>query len=283
MALQFPQKNIPLPSVVVSIEDIKRVYSRLAGHVAEQAEREISALKKGENQSDEDFENYKTLVREQAFRVTVTIKGADGTTYYGETEDAFDSPNRPDKVTYVYITNTTAYKVFAKVDPTNSFELYLDFSKPPLLDGNNPVSSPTVNVSHLNVNGDRDSWVAAISDAVMGVLDNRKTQRSALHGAFVYDYGLLLFGFPLGFYLCWRFSSLIDFYFDSISPFLSAAVYLYVVMIALWAYRIFFGYTKWAFPRCELLENKDSAKKHRAFWYVIMLGIIVNLIWVFVS
>jgi hypothetical protein len=41
-----------------------------------------------------------------------------------------------------------------------------------------------------------------------------------------------------------------------------------------WAYCIFFGYTKWAFPTVELEESRDVAKRHRAFWYVISVSIL---------
>ena len=163
--------------------------------------------------------------------------------------------------------------------PLNAFELQLDFSKPPLLDSSNLVSSPTQNLSTLTIDGDRDSWVASISDAVMGIIDNRRNKRTFLHRAFVYDFGLLLLGFPAGVYACWRLSGLIENHLGSINTFLSAAAYLYVVVAIAWAYRIFFGYTKWAFPTVELTESKDAAKKHRAFWYLLAAGILAQFLW----
>jgi hypothetical protein len=193
--------------------------------------------------------------------------------------ELFNSPNLPDRIAGIYLTNVTAFQNVARVRPANSFELNLDFSKPPLLDGKNLVSSPTPNLSHFAIQGDRDAWVASISDAVMGVVQNRRNKRTWLHRAFVYDLGLLLIGLPSAIYACWKSSTLIERYLESTSSFLSVSAYVYVVLSVVWAYRLFFGYTKWAFPSVELTEAKDAARKHRAFWYLLMIGLLVNALW----
>jgi len=141
------------------------------------------------------------------------------------------------------------------------------------------VSSPTPNSSKLTMQGDRDSWVASILDAVMGIVDNRRTKRTWIHRAFVYDIGLLLLGIPAGLYICWKLSDPIQKHIDSISAFLSTAVYIYIFLLVIWAYRIFFGYTKWAFPSVELKEGTDVAKKHRHFWWAITIAIIAQAVW----
>lgn len=64
---------------------------------------------------------------------------------------------------------------------------------------------------------------------------------------------------------------------------LAAAAYIYVVLLAIWAYRLLFGYSKWAFPTMELKENAKSANSHRLFWYAIVVGLIVNFIWEILS
>ena len=89
----------------------------------------------------------------------------------------------------------------------------------------------------------------------------------------------MLFGIPAGLYACWKFSVLIEKYLGSIHSFLSDAAYLYIVLAMASAYRIFFGYTKWAFPSVELKEFEGIAKRHRAFWYVIATGIVGNIVW----
>jgi len=208
----------------------------------------------------------------------VTIAGRAGESLYGEDVSVFSSPNKPDKVASVYMTNTTAYQGFANVKPFNAFELNLDFSKPPLMDAANPVSAPTKNVSNLTVQGDRESWVAAIADAVFGIADKRKTRRGWLHRAFAYDIGLWCFAFPFAFYLCWRTSPFITAHFQPLHTFVAAAGYMYVFVIAVWAYRALFGYTKWAFPTVELSDNHDASVQHRAVWGAIILAVVANVL-----
>lgn len=145
------------------------------------------------------------------------------------------------------------------------------------MDNNNPVSNPTANNSRFVVEGDRDAWTASISEAVMGILDKRRNGRGLLHSAFVYDFGLMLLGLPLGLYICWRLSGPIGKYLGSANSFLATVAYLYLMMLGLWLYRLMFGYTKWAFPPVELdMENQSS--RHRAVWYAIMLGTLSGVI-----
>src|SRR5262249_58955758 len=94
--------------------------------------------------------------------------------------------------------------------PGNSFSLTLDFSKPPLLDVNNAVSSPTPNRSQLFIEGNNDAWVATIADHVMSVISSRQNKRGWLHKAFIYDVGLYLIGFPMALYACWKSSDFVN-------------------------------------------------------------------------
>ncbi len=279
MAIQLARQETPLHSINLSLEDVRKIFGRLSDYVGEQADREIGQLVKPEDQDEAEFEENKTKLREEAFRITVTVSGPDGASLYGDDIELFGSQNLPDVISTIFMTNITAYQGVARAKPLSAFELHLDFSKPPLMDSKNLVSDPTPNFSNLVIEGGRDSWVAGISDAVMGVIKHRRNKRSWLHRAFVYDFGLLLLGFPAGLYACWKFSALIEKYLGSIHSFLSATGYVYIVITTLLAYRIFFGYTRWAFPSVELTEHEDAAKRHRAFWYAIATAIVGNVLW----
>jgi hypothetical protein len=278
MAMHLPRKVSPINSIRLSMADVVTIYERLSLQLAEQAQREINGLKKNDNQTEAEFGTFKANAREKAFKVTVTIAGRAGESLYGEDVSVFSSPNKPDKIAFVYMTNVTAYQGFAGVRPVNAFELNLDFSKPPLMDANNPVSAPTKNLSSLTVQGDRDSWVAAISDAVLGIVDKRKTNRGWLHRAFAYDVGLWCLAFPFAFLLCWRAAPFIAAHLQPVHSFVAAAGYMYVFVIAVWAYRALFGYTKWAFPTVELSDNRDASIRHRAIWGAIILGLVANVL-----
>ena len=197
MQLEFPRKQIPLYAITLSLDDVKKIFERLLKQVREQADKEINALVKPAEQDAADFEAYKARAREQAFRITMTIRGKSGAELFGDDLGLFASPSLPENIVSVYMTNAVAYNGFAKVNPANAFELQLDFSKPALLDGSNLGSAPTPNVSRLVINGDRDSWVAAIEEAVTGVTKNRNNSRAWLHRAHLYDIALFVLGFPI--------------------------------------------------------------------------------------
>lgn len=279
MPQHFARKTITIGAVNISLQDVANIYERLKLQVAEQADSEISKLIRRENQTAEDFEQYKLNAKSQAFKVKVTFTGRGGDSLFGDDKTIFSSPNKPERLDSLYITNMTAYQHFANKRPVNMFELNIDFSKPPLMDANNPVSSPTRNMSNLVVQGDRDSWVSAVSDAVMTTLKARKTRRNWIHRAFSYDIGLAILGIPFAFYLCRNISPLIYKYIGNIHDVLSGDAYVYTFFLALSFYRILFGYAKWAFPTVELSDNKDAAIQHRALLGVIVLGLVIDIIW----
>lgn len=247
MTLQFTKKTIPLRAVSVGLGDVKRIVERLIPHVKEEGHRTVAALLEKQPTSDSEYRDRLEAEREQAFRITVTIdgvEGVDGESLFGEGTEPFDSPNIPEPIASVYISNNAAFDQVAGRNPLNSFVLQLDFSTPPLVDANNPVSNPTQNFSELTVEGDRDSWVASIQEAVMGVLSKKSNGRRFMHGAFVYDIGLVLVGFPVAIYIFWRLAEVVEANLGVHSQFISAVAYIYIVIFVLNAYRVLFGYTK---------------------------------------
>lgn len=278
----IPSRKIRIEAKTFSLLDVKNIYKRLAIEVDSQATREINELQKPTDTSEDQFEKIKEDAR-KAFRVTVVITGIDDKSeeedsLWGDNEDIFDSPNIPEHISSIHMTNNAAYSSFVKVEPFNNFVLFLDFLKPPLIDHNNPISSPTPNASILEINANNNAWIGAITLAVSGILDKRKNGRSFLHRGAVYDIGLFFPVLPIAIYLCWSLSSFIDKHFGAINVFLSLIIYIYLVYLTLWGYRILFGYTRWAFPSIELSDKSGSEQKHRSFWAKLMTGIMVSLI-----
>ena len=166
-----------------------------------------------------------------------------------------------------------------QLQPRNWLTLTLDFSKPPLMDWRNPVSNPTPNLSNLTVSGDENAWVAAICHEIMKRLDNRGNSRGFLHRAFFYDIGVWLIGIPFAFFVTAKLISEITKLFEGFNPVIEVAAYVYVFFLVLVGYRVLFGYTRWAFPTVELISPRDTANKHRKFWYAVMVGIVGTAIW----
>jgi len=286
MAERFITKRIPIGAVTVSLADVKKIFERLSKHLGEEADRQTKDLIKPLDQGQEEFDEHVAEARKNAFRITVTVAGSDGQDLYGDTLALFHSPNLPDEISRIYMTNVVAYEGHTRRRPPNAFSMLLDFSKPPLIDNDNPVSNPTPNNSNVSVEGASETWVASIVDATMGILGKRNNGRKLLHAAFIYDFGLMLLGLPLGLYVCLRLSSLVEASLGSVHPFLSAVAYVYLMLVGLWLYRILFGYTKWAFPTVELSDTKSRSQNHRAFWYTIVTGLVsaaIFEIWRYVS
>lgn len=273
MEIKITKKTILLRGISIRIEDIRRIVERLQVHVEEEGHREISQLMTNEL-DDAGRQERLNAEREAAFRITVTICGKDGEELFGYGLDPFDSPNIPDPIQSIFITNTSSYHTIAGRNPTNNFTLHFDFSTPPLIDNNNPVSDPTPNNSNFMVEGNRDSWVASIEKSVMDIIGKRSNKRSVLHVSFVYDVGLLVFGFPFAFYTCWRLSNFIKVNLGEVSSIVAAAAYVYVFFFSVTMYRVLFGYTKWAFPVVELANVDNTFRIHRRFWYAILVSIV---------
>lgn len=278
MALQVTKKITPLRGLSISVEDVRRIVEKVQRQVEEERKREAARLlESGPN--DQAHREQIEADCQRAFQITVMIFGRDGESLSSYGTEIFDSPDIPEPIDSIYISNSAAYQSVAGHDPLNKFVLNLDFSTPPLVDNNNPVSNPTPNFSNLTVEGDRDAWVASIQQAVIGILDKKSNRRNFMHGAFVYDIGLVLLGFPAAIYMCWRCSDFVEMNLGALSPFISTAAYIYIVFFVLSVYRVLFGYTKWAFPTVELTDNMSRSKTHRRFWVGIVLGLLASAIY----
>jgi hypothetical protein len=268
--------HIPIEAVSLSTSDVKSIFERLFAIVAERGSRAAATLVKPPEEAQDAFEQRCHNFIASAFRVTVTIKGVNGLELYGDNTSLFLSPELPEIFESIFMTNTVAFASFSGGrNPPETFSLFLDFSKPPLLDGSRLPSAPTPNASELDIVGSV-SWVSAVKDAVEKTLDNRKNGRGRLHISMIYDFGLMVMALPLALYGCWKLSLYVSTVFGSLSPFLVGTVYLYIVLSGLWIYRAMFGYLKWAFP---IVEHTDTSRagRHRKFWFGILCLILIPI------
>lgn len=279
--MNIVNKEIPLNSFTVSTESVKKIYRGLQRAVSEEADLNLAKWQILPDQTPEQFETRKKEVREGAFRVTVSVYREDGSHTYGSSEDLFDFSGKAPFVSQIYMTNRTAFQGMANTNPKNSFDLTLDFSQPPLLDAKSIVSSPTPNISNLIISGEREGWLSGVEGTVINQIDKRHTIRSVFHGPFIYDYGLILFGIPFSLYICWLSADFIDGQLSAKNQILGGAAYIYIVLGSVWAYRILFGYTKWAFPLVELTEQQNRPKKHRRFWWCLVALLVGKVFWDF--
>lgn len=266
MPLEHNQKTIPLRLFCVGQKDMLEIYRKLNALVQEQADIELNAMVKNEGETDEGFEQRKVQIRRDVFRTTVTIQCSDGASFFDSTEAIFE--DLPDNIVYVYVTNVTAYQGVTQRDPWHMFRLGLDFKKPSLMDWQSILSAPTNNESYLEVRGDRTAWTSGVNDAVLSIIEKRRTHRAFLHRAFSYDVGLM-FVIPAALNACWRAGPVIESLFGHLHTIVAAGAYIYVTWLVLWCYRTLFGYAKWVFPTAELKGSDQNPKAHRKLLYFL--------------
>lgn len=261
MDITYPTKQVNIRASGYNIDDIRNIFLAFQKLVTEQGDIEISGITKAPDKSEEEFEQFKKQVR-TAFDVRVTVIRADGSSTIGDNIDVVTiKPNGP-IITKIYMSNAAPFQNVVGTNPSHSFELLLDFSVPPLLDPVTPASGATPNNSLLTISGDRAGWIAGAERAYSENIRKNFTWRAVLHRPFIYDAGLIPIAIPGALYACWLTSGWIESFFSG-SAFLSSAAYIYIFAMAVWAYRILFSYTKWAFPMLEIIDQPNTSYKHR--------------------
>lgn len=272
--IQWYEDNIPIRGCQLTLPRIKAAYRELTELTKKEADRIVGLLVKPQDMSDEDHVKRNEFLKEDAFRLTVSIIGFDGQTVCGETEDIFDSKNLPLPIKTIFLTNTTSYKRHANNnEPPNAVYLWVHFDKPPLFDPNPLVSEPTRNQSEVILKADDVSYFRAAQSILGAKLRSSKKWYSFIHEKFAYDAGLWFIALPYALYWVTIYC---DYLFPSNGKHASfrIAFYIYGLGLSLLLYRALFGYIKWAYPVNTLMENKDYATKHR----IVLGAILVSLL-----
>ncbi|QRM30416.1 hypothetical protein [Microvirga sp. VF16] len=270
----------------VDADTLRRLYQILSRALSEMGDSIVKGLSKPDETALEEWEQWKKSFRSQAFRVTVTITAADGTHYYGDNVSIFEDQNLPRAISTVFFTNNTAYKSFTRSDIRDRFDLFLDFTKPPLMDWSNLLSAPTPNGSNVSVESSKSMFKNTIIAEVIETLRSRRKLSSAFHRAFIYDAFLYLIAVPYGFYITSKLSN--NTFVQSQPMEWRVPFYVYTFLLIAFAYRFLFSYFKWAFPINTFKTNDDPSSKHRAFFSLMVLALLGSAFydaikWLFLS
>lgn len=270
-------RRAPIRSCSLSLDDARQLFLQLQACVVRAAEIHAAAIQRPDDVTQEEFEEFITNIKKD-YIITVVINGKNGESLIETDEKIFYSQNLPDSIINIYFTSSSTYKARNNnLGPPNSFFLNIDFTKPPLLDWRNPISGATPNQSEISVEGQDETWIAGVFETINRKINNRRSKRDWLHRPFVFDFGLWLLGFPFGFYISWLSIPVFSLLFET-SNFLQTAASVYSFLLGLSLYRVFFGYTKWAFPMLELLDNRNLAAKHRRWWTAVTASLVAGLI-----
>lgn len=268
----------------LSKEDIHKLLDILQERNDNAKEYEIKFVKDALKQLDTQEEDKKELNEEdikkleEGFELKVTIVGTDNQELYGSVDEVFSSTNFPDQVLSVYVNSKIPLEAGQNYFIKNSFELSLDFRKQPVLNLSIMVSSPTPNNSYFVASGYDATWVDGIFNAVNNFFKKKSKAGSWIHQSNVYDILLLIISIPVGFWACFKLSTLIN-KFASFSVFIKSALYVYIFFITLHFFHFAFRYARWIWPLVEYKSADDKSSKHRKILGAIILGLVGTIIW----
>ena len=265
-----------ISSFSVTKENLHKLLMMLQERSHAAADLEISNFEKL-NQSDEDFKKNKETIR-AGFTLQPTIVSCDGKELYGNINDIFESPTFPKQIKSIYVNSEIPLTSVHKYYPANSFSLFLDFSKPDLLNLSLLPSQATPNQSNISVQGYDSTWTHGVFHEFNNFVEQHSAKVKWIHKHSIYDFLLFFIGLPLGFLITYKFSGVLINSFGDISSFLLNALYVYIFLISLTVFRLIFHYARWVFPLVEYKTPENKAIKHQLILGAIALSVFAAFI-----
>lgn len=259
-----------ISSLSLDKEELKKILALLqerANTACEFEIRKIDAI------SDEAYNKELAKANLKACSILkITVIGQGNKELSSSIDDVFNSASFPDKVKSVYVCSEIPYKSLFNHNPENFFELLIDFSKPKVFDFSFQPSERTPNSSLIRVEGSDNTWVNGVFREMESELKDKESKLKAIHKGSIYDLLLWFLGIPIGFWACYKFSSLIGRAFSN-HPFLESAFFVYIFFISLFVIRILFHYFRWVYPMIEYRSKKERSLGHQAALVSISIGI----------
>ena len=258
--------------------DLRKLLEILQERAYAAADIEEKHLNRLEGHTDEQYEQAKKDLR-SGFCLFVTVSGTDGRQLSGTIEDVFDSPNFPENVKDLFFNSATPLNTRFNYNPRNKVVMFIDFGRPGVLNFTILPSQETINASNIEVSGNDVTWVNGVFQEAVNYISKNPAAASWLHRHTVYDIIVWLLGLPLSFWACSKLSNLIDNGLSWHSPFLRAALYVYVFLISLNLLRVAFHYARWIWPLTEFRSSKNKSLKHKAIFATICSSMSLRLLY----
>jgi hypothetical protein len=264
------RQKMDVSSLSLDKDDLRKFCDILQERANSAAEIEVGFFKQNEQTDKEYAANLKTL--RESFKLKVTVTGIDGEELWGFIDEVFDSVNFPEQVNSLYVDSESTLRFVHNYFPHNSFKIFLDFSKPRIFDLSFLPSTGTPNVSNIEVKGYDATWVNGVFNELKAFIESRSSTVSVVHNHSVYDILLWILGFPLSFWVCSKFSAIIEGSFGTANSFIKSALYLYAFAATLFVFRILFHYLRWICPLVEYRNKSNKMLFHRALLSVLSVG-----------
>ncbi len=265
-------RNLAIPACSVTGEDLRRLHEILESKAREAADQQVAAVEQLSGQTRQQFDEAKQQIR-GSLALVVRVQGDTGEWIASSTSEALADRSLPDTVAAVEYNSAFLFRNQFHLEPQNSLLLTLDFNRTPVLDMS---PQPLPNRSAGVISGVNATWVNGTYEELRKFFAERSTARGWLHVARAYDIAVLILGIPASFALVYR----VDRFLKSVLQVpdaLFVAVYVYLVLLALFAFRVLFNYARWVFPKCEGPTRRQRGPKFHKSIIVAAGGVLLSI------
>ncbi|HLY56096.1 MAG TPA: hypothetical protein VKS60_11095 [Stellaceae bacterium] len=262
----------PITACRLKHDGLKRLYQIVNEKQKEYRDKIVSGLFRTDKETLEEFQKRKRHVTD-AFVTSVTINAMNGEILTGNTEKIFDDINAPTRIRSVLYTTQSVPQAILNHVPLDRITVFLDFSRPPLLDFNRNPASTTPNESNFEIAANNESWFSSTNIKLSEFFVERQTGYEWLHSAGVYDILLLLVGIPLSIWASVKVSVIFP-HIQQLDTLPRSISYTYAFILMLYTFRLLFSYSRWVFPKVEIESDiRKSPLRHRAIWGFILIAV----------
>jgi hypothetical protein len=173
LVMRGTTRQFTLPSCVLTLNDLRRLFRLLEQKALEAAERQVATLVLQPGQTPAQLREVQVAVR-SALTLVIRLQTA-SEWINGTTIDLLNDEQLPDGLLRVEFDSAFLYRSrFNNLVPNNSFAVTLDLTHTGVLDMN---ASPQQSVSAANVLGPDGTWANAVHEALVAFFRPRKSKR----------------------------------------------------------------------------------------------------------
>ena len=268
----------PIEACRLRASDLKRLYRIIYEKQIEHRDRIVTGLSQTGTETADQFAARVSNVR-NAFTTTVRVTAANGEVVTGHGENFFDSALLPERIISIAYDTSFSPAALLKYTPSDRVFVNLDFSQPRLLNFGIQPSAPTPNDSNFLVTAETESWSTSLTSRLRAFFGEKATSLNWLHAQSTYDVLLMLVGLPFTLWASYKSGSAIIGSKDFPTAVVTG-VYVYLFLLFLHVFRGLFMYSRWVFPKIELITDRPSkSSHHKGVLAIVLLGILASAIW----
>jgi hypothetical protein len=251
------RRETPLPSCILSRDDLRTLYARLSEKVSESLEGQLALAELPDGFDSAEWEDLKQQARD-AGQLTAMVFGSHGEQVYTTEEDGLLDRNLPDRIETLVLDSASALKNAVNVEARNRFKVTIDFSNPRGFNGYDPTTQPTPNASSLEVYGPDETWISGVHDLVLQFFKSRATTRRLVHSGDVFFLVQWLVVFPASIWGSYRLVGFLPADLTGEHPVLTTGLYFYSFFSAFILFRLLKLWVRHAWPYVELEGNSRT-------------------------